>query len=222
MTLAERIGISIERLASHGPRVVVGIDGPDAAGKTTLADEIVRHLTIPWVRASIDGFHQPREVRMQRGVLSPEGYFRDSFDSAVLVDELLTPFRSGGKRVRTKIFDWRADVPIEQVPVAVPERAVLVFDGVFLLRPELRDLWDLSIYLRIPSSVVLERALLRDVDVLGLADDVRRRYEERYLPGQALYRSECEPERQADLVVDNSDFLNPVVVTQRSLNRPKG
>ena len=73
--------------------------------------------------------------------------------------------------------------------MTVPERAVLVFDGVFLLRPELRELWDLSVYLRVPSSIVLERALVRDVGVLGSPAEVRRRYEARYLPGQALYRS---------------------------------
>jgi uridine kinase len=149
-------------------------------------------------------------------VLSPEGYFHDSFDCAELIAQLLTPFRSGSKRVRTKVFDWRRDAPVEEAPVTVPERAVLVFDGVFLLRPEFRELWDLSVYLRVPSSIVLERALVRDVGVLGSPDEVRRRYEARYLPGQALYQCECDPERQADVVVDNSDFLSPVVVTQRT------
>ena len=206
----------IESMAAQRARVLVAIDGPDAAGKTTLADDLADHLSLPCLRASIDGFHQPREVRARRGVLSPEGYFRDSFDCAELRSQLLTPFRSGGKTVRTRVFDWRGDAPVEQVPVTVPERAVLVFDGVFLLRPELRELWDLSVYLRVPSSIVLERALIRDVGVLGSPDEVRRRYEARYLPGQALYQSECDPERHAELVVDNSDFLSPVVVTQRS------
>jgi hypothetical protein len=31
-------------------------------------------------RVSIDGFHPPRELRVQRGDLSAEGYYRDSFD----------------------------------------------------------------------------------------------------------------------------------------------
>jgi uridine kinase len=46
---------------SHPIRVAV--DGPDAAGKTTLADELAsvlrgRGRTV--IRASIDGFHRPR------------------------------------------------------------------------------------------------------------------------------------------------------------------
>jgi uridine kinase len=216
VALTQTLAEAIERLAADQARVLVAVDGPDAAGKTTMADDVAEYLSVPWVRASIDGFHRPREARAQRGVLSPEGYFRDSFDCAALIAELLTPFRSGGKRVRTRVFDWRTDAPVEEASVAVPERAVLVFDGVFVLRPELRELWDLSVYLRVPSSIVLERALMRDVGALGTPDEVRRRYEARYLPGQALYQSECDPERQADLVVDNSDFSNPVVVTRRS------
>lgn len=217
--LSAHLASVIVEMAARRARVLVAIDGPDAAGKTTLADQVVKHLEIPWLRASIDGFHQPRELRSSRGSLSPVGYVHDSFDYPQLMAELLRPFATGAPLVRRRVFDWRTDTPIEQSPTPVPERAVLVFDGVFLLRPELRGLWDLSVYLRVPPRVVLERALIRDVSVLGSSDEVSQRYEARYLPGQALYRSECDPERHADIVVDNSDFLRPVVVTSRSATR---
>jgi len=212
MNLGERICEATERLASRRPRVLVAIDGPDAAGKTTLADDLVQHLEVPWLRSSIDGFHQPQAIRAMRGALSPVGYFHDSFNYDALTAKLLTPFRTGEPRVCTGVFDWRADTPVEEVFVPVPERAILVFDGVFLLRAELRDLWDLSVYLRVRSSVVLDRALNRDVGVLGSRDEVRGRYEARYVAGQALYQAECEPERHADVLVDNSDFSDPVVI----------
>ena len=214
MDLIQTIATDVARLVSQRNRVLVAIDGPDAAGKTTLADSLVKNLRVPSVRASIDGFHRPREVRIKRGELSSVGYFRDSFDYPTLTDQLLLPFRTGASRVRTKNFDWRADVPVEQHSTAIPERAVLVFDGVFLLRPELRALWDLSVYLRVPEDDVLRRALTRDVGVLGGSDEVRELYESRYLPGQALYRTECGPEHLADVVVDNSDYVDPVIVTR--------
>lgn len=59
----------------------VAIDGIDGAGKTTLADELaepIRGLGREVIRASVDSFHHPREIRYRRGRLSPEGYFTTS------------------------------------------------------------------------------------------------------------------------------------------------
>jgi len=74
----------------------------------------------------------------------------------------------------------------------------VVADGIFLQRRELDDLWDLRIWIEIPFETALERALHRDADRF---DDVRRRYEERYLPGQRLYLDEVDPLRRAQIVV---------------------
>lgn len=93
LVLAHRIS-AIER--THPVRVA--IDGVDAAGKTTLADELVASIETlgrPVIRASIDGFHNPAEIRYRRGRGSPEGYFRDSFNRAGLVEVLLAPPRAG-------------------------------------------------------------------------------------------------------------------------------
>ncbi|MEU6145847.1 hypothetical protein ABZ848_36585 [Streptomyces sp. NPDC047081] len=88
---------------------------------------------------------------------------------------------------------------------------MLLFDGVFLLRPELRACWDVSIFVDVGEEETLRRALVRDVDVLGGADVVRERYERRYLPGQRLYRTTAEPEMAADVVIDNNDPARPRV-----------
>lgn len=64
---------------AHPTRVAV--DGPDAAGKTTLADELGIALNDAGrevIRASVDGFHRPRVERYRRGPDSPEGYYEDS------------------------------------------------------------------------------------------------------------------------------------------------
>jgi len=61
--------------------VRVGIDGVDAAGKTTPADELgqrLRALRRPVIRSGIDHFHNPREVRYAKGSESPDGYYEDS------------------------------------------------------------------------------------------------------------------------------------------------
>jgi len=66
--LASRIG---RERCPHPIRVA--IDGVDASGKTTLADELVAPLKRTGrfvIRASIDGFHHPATVRYRSGRLS--------------------------------------------------------------------------------------------------------------------------------------------------------
>jgi len=132
----------------------------------------------------------------------------------------LRPFLDGASDVRTASYDHRADAEVNDA-MAVPSRAVLIVDVVFLLRPELRDLWTLSVYRRVSSGETLRRAHERDLELFGSAEDVERRYVGRYLPGQALYRREADPEARADLLVDNERFEAPrierwTVSTQRT------
>lgn len=193
----------------------VAIDGVDAAGKTTLADELVAPLTRVGravIRASIDGFHNPAAVRYQRGRSSPEGYFLDSFNHQALIDELLFPLGpGGGRRHRCEVFDFRLDLPVTASTEEASPDAVLLFDGVFLLRPELRPYWDFSIFVRADFDVTMARAEKRDRELFGSAEQARQRYSERYVPGQRLYLGEVQPERHASVIVDNNDPAQPVV-----------
>lgn len=145
MALLAALAAVVERLARTRRRVLVAVDGPDAAGKTTLADSLAEGLRVPAVRAGVDGFHRPRSVRYGRGTDSPEGYYRDSFDHQALAGKLLRPFATGVPGVRTACFDHVTDEAVGR-DAAVPEVAVLVVDGVFLLRPELRQWWHLAVY----------------------------------------------------------------------------
>jgi uridine kinase len=162
------------------------------------------------IRASIDGFHRPRSERYRLGPDSPEGYYRDSFDDEALRRELLDPLGPGGHRLyRTAVFDFGTDAPVEAHRRRAAEDAVLLFDGVFLLRPELRDCWELRIFVRVRPEESLRRAIVRDRELLGSAEEVERRYRTRYLPGQQLYLADADPLDHADAVVDNDDPRQP-------------
>jgi len=191
----------------------VAIDGVDVAAKTTLADELVAPLKRAGrsvIRASIDGFHNPAAARYQRGRSSPEGYFRDSFNHSQLIETLLTPLGPGGdRRYRLAIFDVRLDQPVEAPVEKASADAVLLFDGVFLLRPELRRYWDFSIFVRADFEVTVARAEARDHHLSGSTEQVRQRYAERYVPGQRLYSAEAQPAHHASVVVENNDAAHP-------------
>jgi uridine kinase len=204
----------IEAVRREHP-VRVAIDGIDAAGKTTLADELVeplQRLGRPVIRASIDRFHNCARVRHRRGRESPEGYYLDSFDHAGLVSALLAPLGPGGSRLyRSGIFDHRTDSPVREPAQRAAADAILLFDGVFLLRRELRRYWDFSVFLDADFSVAVARAERRDVELFGSAAQVRKLYRRRYVPGQQLYLSESRPRAWASVVVENDDPLRPVL-----------
>ena len=212
--LLRSLAASIVSISRPHP-VRVAIDGVDAAGKTTLADELaplIEALGRPVIRASVDGFHNPAAVRRRRGAASPEGYFEDSFNYEALREVLLRPLGPGGSRVfKRAVFDFRSDLPVDARSEQVADDAILLLDGVFLLRPELREYFDSSVFVRADFDVTLARAERRDVDLFGSSEEVRRRYTERYIPGQRIYLATVQPERWASIVVDNNDPRRPSI-----------
>src|ERR1700722_5669302 len=91
--LVGRLVEAIESVATAHP-TRVAVDGPPAAGKTTLADElavVLRDGGRPVIRASIEGFLLPRAERYRRGEYSAVGCYDDSFDFDALHRVLLDP-----------------------------------------------------------------------------------------------------------------------------------
>ena len=204
-TLLARIG----EFESEG-LTMVAIDGVDGAGKTRFADDLAARLEADGqiaVRVGIDGFHNPRAVRYARGKDSPEGFYRDSYDLDALRTWLLFPARIG-KPFKTAVFNHRRDRPVAVNPLIVPLPAVLVFDGLFLNRDELRDEWDLSIFLDVPFEVSYARMAARD----GSDPNPEAPANRRYFEGQKLYFKESRPHRSADVVIDYADLDEPRII----------
>jgi uridine kinase len=159
---------------------LVAVDGISATGKTMFADELVRLVRGPAVRISVDDFHRPAAERHARGQ-GPETYYHDTFDVPALRRAL----------------------------EGVDAGTVAVVDGIFLLRPELADVWTFSVFLECDRAVALERAIARDAALFGGEDAARLRYASRYVPGETLYLEDADPASRADLVVEHTDPEQP-------------
>lgn len=193
-------------------RVIAAVDGVDGAGKAAFADvlaEVLAEDGSAVYRASLDGFQRPRGERLARGRDSADGYYLDGFDLPTLRRVLVDPFRvGGGTGFQLAAFDATRDVPLEAQWTTAPRDAVLVLDGVFVLRPELRGAWDWSVRLEVPPRVAFARLALRhggdpdpDAPANARLRDAHRRYER-----------EADPRAAASAVVENSDAAHPVRV----------
>jgi len=190
----------------------VAIDGPPASGKTTLADElavVLRRQGRSIVRATIDDFLFPRAQRYPRGEYSAEGCFFDTHDTEALNRVLLDRLGpDGDRRFQHTVYDHTSDLALSPPLTTVPADAVLIFDGVFLLRPELVDRWDLRIFVSVELEETVRRAVVREGRKSSPAM-VERRWRERYIPSQQLYFAAARPTDRAHIVVRNDDPQSP-------------
>jgi uridine kinase len=199
--LAEVVG---SVAAVHPTRVA--IDGPPAAGKTTLADELATVLLAQGrevIRATIDDFLAPLAQRYRRGEYSAEGCYFDAHDYDALNRVLLDPLGpSGDRRFQHAVYDHTSGTALSPPVMTAPANAVLIFDGVFLMRPELIDRWDLRIYVSTAIEKTVDRALIRERRVPA---EVERRWRERYIPAQQLYFARVRPTHRANIIVHNDE-----------------
>jgi uridine kinase len=204
------LGLPPERVAR------IGVDGVDGAGKTMFADELadtLRSANRPVIRASVDGFHRSKADRYRRGRSSPEGYFADSYDYPALKAVLLDPLSPGGSGLyRAAVFDHVTDTPVAVCEHLAMPGSILLFDGIFLHRPELRGYWDVSIFLDVAFSVSVARCAERD----GTSPDPAAVDNYRYVEGQKLYLRTCNPRARATLTIDNNDLSAPFIVPASS------
>jgi uridine kinase len=189
----------------HG-RLLIAVDGPTAAGKTTFADELALAMRVDGAtvfRASMDDFLLPRARRYARGRTSPEGRYEDSYDYSLFRRVLVDPFLMAGSTGFVLAgFDRERDVPFESDWQTAPADAVLVVDGSFALRPELRGIWSASIWLDADSDVRDARIAQRDGMVAGSAEAGR------YSGAYELYLT-TSPRDAASLRIDNTDVDAP-------------
>lgn len=137
---------------------MVAIDGRSAAGKSTLADRVRASLNQKVALIRGDDFYRVMDEDQRFRLPPEEGYLQD-FDWQRLRTEALEPLRRG--EVATfRVFDWQTgDLGYERVEPPTP---VILAEGVYMSRPELRDLFDLVVWVETPARLRNRRQAGRD------------------------------------------------------------
>ena len=209
--LLAQVAAAVPDPAERGAPVRVAVDGVDGAGKSVFADDLaeaLKKLGREVVRVSIDAFHAVQERRYVRGVLSPEGYWLDSYDYEAFKAQVLEPFApDGSRRFRRSAHDVVTDAMLDEPWEQAPDACVLLVDGIFLHRDELAGAWDFSLFLAVDFKTLVARISRRD----GASPDPGDLRSRRYIGGQRLYLRSCRPAGHASMVIDNNDFDRPVI-----------
>jgi len=220
--LLDGLAADIDAARRPGRPVVVGVTGIDASGKSHLSAELAallrgRGAAVQTVH--VDDFHHPRRQRCAPGVSDPDRYLRHSFDFTRLIRQVLEPLRRHGE-LHTALahLDLATDTFTAHRTYTIDAGTVVLVEGVFLLRPELRRLLDLTVYLHVPEHTALLRGATRDTAPAGV--DVAGRYRSKYLPAQREFLRQHPPADLADLIVDNTDWDRPTVL-RRGPRRPR-
>lgn len=185
MTIQDLVTAILEK-ARHLDRVIVAIAGAPGAGKSTLADALVQQLHGKSAKlVPMDGFHYDNAVLTELGLRhckgAPETFDFGGFWSA------LKRLRSRESRVAVPIFDRHQDLARAGASLIHDETEVLVVEGNYLLLDEepwrqLRELFDLTIFLEVPRNELERRLLQRWIDLGDSAEKAQHWVETNDMP----------------------------------------
>lgn len=198
-------------LGSIGPgRRMLAVDGVDGSGKTIFAAKLAAQIRDrPVIVIHADDFLNPSHVRHAKGRASPEGFWNDTYNYAALHDRVLTPLGPNGDGWFVPAsYDRATDGTVPAEACLAPLNALVLVEGMFLLRDELVSRWDASVFLDVPFSETAARMAIRN----GSNPDPDHPTMARYMGGQRLYFEAARPWERATFVVDNSDVASPRII----------
>lgn len=203
--------LATEILCAVGPgRRLMAVDGVDGSGKTSFAANLAFEIqNRPVIVIHADDFLNTSTVRHAKGRTSPEGFWEDTYNYAVLQDQLLAPLGPKGDGWYSPAsYDSVTDRMVHVEVVRAPSDALVIVEGMFLHRDELSFYWDASVFLDVPFIETAARMAVRN----GSNPDPEHPTMRRYVGGQRLYFDAARPWERATFVVDNSDFISPKVI----------
>ena len=184
---------------------LIGIAGGSGSGKTTFARKLIDRVGDPEVvLVQQDSYYLPAPPDHLR--VNGEANFDHpgAFDWELMREHLSQLKR--GKTIQVPVYDYVRSRRSSEVHSVGPAKAV-VFEGIFALwDSDIRDLFDLKIFLQVDADIRFIRRLHRDVQERGRTmDSVVRQY---YNTVRPMHHEFLEPTRQyADLIVGEESDL---------------
>jgi uridine kinase len=195
--------------------LIIGIAGGTGSGKTTVVHQIIHELP-----------------ETEVGIISQDSYYKEnhnlSFDERALINfdhpraidfELLVAHLKELKEEKTiqqPVYSFVTHNRTEDTITTHP-RKVMIVEGILILaNPELRDLFDVKIYVHADSDERLIRRIKRDIADRGRdMDEVLSRYQNTLKPMHIQF---IEPTKAfADIIIPNDKFNTVAIDVVRAV-----
>ena len=192
-------------------RLIVGIAGPPASGKSTLADAVVSHLNsadgAPAMTATLlpmDGYHLDNSLLRSRGLLARKGA-PETFDAHGFC-QAVSSLQSVRAEMFFPCFDRDRDIAIANAICVGPDVDVVVVEGNYLLLQRapwnlLKGLFAVTVFLSPGLDILTERLQARWIDHGLDPETALRRVTQNDLPNAELVIAHSAP---AEIVLNQT------------------
>lgn len=195
--------------------LIIGIAGGTGSGKTTVVNQIVKHLPTDEVCViSQDSYYKSTDG------LSYEERTKINFDHPRAIDfELLIKHLQElkkGKTINQPVYSFVTHNRTKDVIKTHPRKVVIV-EGILIFNSEeLRDLFDIKIFVHADTDERLIRRVRRDITERGRdVDEVLNRYQTTLKP---MHQQFIEPTKNfADIIIPNDRFNTVAIDIVRSV-----
>jgi pantothenate kinase len=199
MTPAELVAEIRFRAGGKG-RFLVALAGPPAAGKSTLAEALVKSLGAAAKAVPMDGFHYDDAVLIARGARDRKGA-PDTFDVQGFL-HLLRRLRREAE-VAIPLFDRALEISRAGADIVGKDDRILVVEGNYLLLDEApwleaQPLFDLTVWIDVPEDELDRRLLARWAHYGKTPEEARHWIDSNDMPN---IRRVVQGSGKADLVV---------------------
>ena len=184
--------------------LIIGITGGTGCGKTTVVNQIVNELSAEDVTViSQDSYykdlsHLTFEQRTQINFDHP-----NSIDFDLLKEHLLA--LKAGKTIDTPTYSFVEHNRTKETVLVKPTNVVIVEGILIFSHPDIRDLFNIKIFVHADSDERLIRRIKRDITERGRdVEEVLNRYQNTLKP---MHMQFIEPMKEfADIIIPNNRY----------------
>jgi uridine kinase len=189
--------------------LIIGIAGGTGSGKTTVVNQIIEELKNEEVDViSQDSYYQDTSH------LTYEQRTKINFDHPKSIDfDLLVSHLKelkAGKTIQQPVYSFKEHNRTGET-IEIAPRKVIIVEGILILtHPDIREMFDIKIYVHADSDERLIRRLKRDIAERGRdLDEVLNRYQTTLKP---MHQQFIEPTKEfADIIIPTNRY-NTVAV----------